>query len=407
MRPQQNRFKLALLISHPIHYQVALFQKLAQHPNIDLTVYFCSDEGVTAKYRKDLGISYKWDVPLLEGYRYEFLKNWSPVPSANRFWGLFNPGIIRKLWNERYDAILVHGYNYLTHWLVFVAAWLKGSPVLLRGETVLRNEKSLFRVLRKKLLFKALFPRIGAFLPIGTKSRELYQHYGIPGEKLFLTPYAVDNDRFYAEAERWKRKKAEIKRETGIPERIPVILYAAKMISRKRPLDCLRAFQPVADKAALLFVGDGELRSSLEAYTRENKLRNVFFAGFKNQSEIARYYAASDIFVLPSSYEPWGLVVNEAMCFGLPIITTEGVAAAADLVRHRENGFVYQPGNVEALGKCLTELIADPGRREKMGLRSREIIEGWNYDVCVEGVLKALESLKQKTGGANGQLSCN
>jgi glycosyltransferase involved in cell wall biosynthesis len=396
MQPKKDKIKLAILISHPIHYQVPLFQKLSQHPDIDLTVYFCSDEGVTEKYRKDLGGYYKWDIPLLEGYRYKFLGNWSPISSTNRFWGLFNPGIIRKLWSERYDAILIHGYSHATNLLAYTAARLRGTQVLLRGETVLRQDRPWYIKAVKALLLKVLAAWTSAFLTIGSRSKEFYQYYGISLEKMFFTPYCVNNEYFIegCRKERWRRDA--LKHELGIPKELPVILYCGKLIDKKRPGDLLEALGRVRGRAALVFVGDGPLRPVLEQIGNDRPY--VKFVGFRNQSELPRFYALADIFVLPSSsQEVSPLVINEAMCGGLPVIVSNAVPSAVDFVRDGENGFIYPVGKVEALADHLDDLLADPGRREKMGLRSLEIIENWNYDLCMEGLLKALESLRYKT----------
>jgi glycosyltransferase involved in cell wall biosynthesis len=313
-----KKYKLAILTSHPIQYQAPLFRNLAQHPRIDLMVYFCSDFGVTEKVDPGFGKVFKWDIPLLEGYRYKFLKNFAPSSSPSRFWGLINLGIIRELWRGHYDAILIHGYTLATNWMAFITALIRRTPVIFRGETVLRTNQSLLKAFLKKLLLPAIFRRMKAFLPIGKISHNFYRYYGVPQKRLFLTPYSVDNDFFITKGRNYKEERNKIKKEIGIPVENAVILYASKMTPRKRPFDCLKAFEQLNEKASLLFVGDGELRPILETYIYEKRIQNVFFVGFKNQSELPRYYTVADIFVLPSSYEPWGLAINEAMCFWSP-----------------------------------------------------------------------------------------
>ena len=140
---------------------------------------------------------------------------------------------------------------------------------------------------------------------------------------------------------------------------LPVILFASKMIPRKRPMDLLRAYVKIQERinAALIFVGDGIERSLLEAYTKDNNLKNVYFTGFKNQTELPYYFAIADVFVLPSDDEPWGLIINEAMNFGLPIVTTEVVGSAPDLVKDGINGFIYPAGDIEKLVNCLSKVL--------------------------------------------------
>lgn len=390
-----RKYRLAILTSHPIQYQVPLFRCLANDRRIDLMVYYCCDWGVKEKRDPGFGVSFKWDLPLLEGYASRFLRNFSPWKSPIHFGGLANVEIVKVLSQLRYDAILIHGYASLTAWLAFVAARKSKTSILFRGETVLRENERAWQDLAKRLVLGWGFRRIDAFLAIGTKSRDFYIRYGVPRHRIFLAPYAVDNEYFMAQAELWKGKREEIKEELGIPAKVPVVLYASKLTARKRPDELLRAFAKVSSCAVLIFVGDGELRGALEEYRRQRNIPNVLFVGFKNQSELPRYYSIADMFALPSSYEPWGLVVNEAMCFGLPIITTDQVAAAADLVRDGENGFIYPAGRVDHLGEALSYLVENPNRCREMGRRSFELVGDWNYPRCSEAILAALEYVKE------------
>jgi glycosyltransferase involved in cell wall biosynthesis len=394
------KYKLAILTSHPIQYQAPLFRKLAQHPEIDLMVYFCSDYGVTEKIDPGFGVAFKWDIPLLDGYKYKFLKNHFFNPSGERLWLSINPGIIKELWKEQYDAILIHGYVSITNWLAFFGAWLTRTPIIFRGETILRVNQSRWQKTIKRIILPLLFRKIKAFLPIGSRSKEFYQHYGVSEKQMFLTPYSVDNDYFFEQSERWYTEKTKIMEEIGALDKIPIILYVGKIYGAKGegPLHLLKAFEKTQKhfESVLIYIGDGKEKVILEAYVQKKGIKNVYFLGFKNQSELPKYYSIADIFVLPSLSETWGLAINEAMCFALPIITTDAVAASVDLVRHGENGFIYSFGDVDSLTLYLVELIPNPEKRQNMGKISLEIISNWSYDACVEGILKALEHLEEQ-----------
>ena len=175
---------------------------------------------------------------------------------------------------------------------------------------------------------------------------------------------------------------------------MPVALYAGKLSPRKRPLDLVRAAARIAADCPLsvVLVGDGSERRTLEDEIGRAGLRYARITGFVNQGEISRYYAACDVLVLPSSHEPWGLVLNEAMCFGVPVIASDAVGAAPDLARVGENGAVYPVGDVGALAQALRVILRDPVRRAAMGARSREIVRGYSYDADVQGILDALRS---------------
>jgi len=373
-----KKYKLAVLVSHPILYQTSIFKKLAQHSKINLMVYFCGDFNV----EKD---GYE-----LKGYKYKFLKNFSPYPH-NSFFGQINLGIIKELFSGRYDAILVHGYTRLTCWLAFLWAFITRTPILLKGVTTSTQRRSIWVELSRKLILFPLFKIISAFLTVGSMNKSYYKSYGVPDSKMFFVPYSVDNDFFSKKYKELSIKKKQLKQEKGLNLNLPVILHVSNLSPIKRPLDLLKAFQLVRNEAQLVFVGEGTERKKLELYVKEHNLKNVFFVGFKNRQELPIYYAIADIFVLPSASETWGAVINEAMNFKLPIITTDNVGAAPDLIQEGKNGYICRVGDINALSKYLLRLLKNPKLIKKMGEKSYEIISKWSFDKDVEGIVKAMD----------------
>lgn len=388
---QEKRYRLAALTSHPIQYQVPLWRKLAEHPQIDLTVYFCSDYGVTEKVDPGFGVKFKWDIPLLEGYRYKFLKNYSPKPPFDGFWGLVNLGIVKELFKNRYDVVFVHSYAYATHLLAILAARLKGIKVLVRSEHNLLVKRSLRRRLLKKLFLPLLFQLINGFMVVGRLNRQYCEYYYASKKKMYLAPYAVDNEWFFAQRDLNLPYRQELKRELGIAPNARVILYAAKFLKRKRSMDLIRAFEELRlSEVVLVMVGDGEERALCEKYVKDQELDRIYFVGFKNQTELPKFYTVADVFVLPSENEPWGLALNEAMCFGLPVIATDQVGAVYDLIRHGVNGFVYHVGDIESLKSYLETILQDEELRQRVGKASLELIKRWGLEEGVKALLEAL-----------------
>ena len=393
-----TKYRLAILTSHPIQYQAPLFRKLAAHPKIDLTVYFCWDFGIREEYDPGFGKKIKWDIPLIEGYKYKFLRNYSPKPNKG-FLGHINPSIIKELWKNRYDAILVHGYANFTSWLAFLGAWLSRIPIFLRGESHLLNYRPLWKRVIKKVLLIPLFKMISSFLAIGTLNKQYYEYYKVPKEKIFLVPYVADQDFFYEKKKEHIRKIKEIKEGLGIADKEVVILYVGKIFGGKGPgaFDLLKAFERLKSKPAkLIFVGDGKERLILEKYKNKHKIKNIIFTGFVNQNEISKYYAIGDILALPSYHEQWGMVINEAMYFNTAIIASDQVGGAHDLVHHGKNGFIFPAGDVNTLSNYLQELVANRELLQSMKINSSKIIQGWNMNSCVEGVLNALDHVRRR-----------
>jgi glycosyltransferase involved in cell wall biosynthesis len=389
------RFRLAYLVSHPIQYQVPLLRQLASHPEIDLCVYYMETRSAGRRRDPEFGVPVEWDIPLLDGYPWHRLRNLSPVPEADHFFRFIHPRIVGILRRERHDALIVHGYAHCTEWLAFLGALATRTPVFLRGESTLLGRRLPWRALGRRALLRALLRRISGALAIGTLNREFYRAHGVPEERIFWVPYTVDNEWFCAQADRLRGVRDALRDSLGWPRGLPVVLYVGKLIPRKRPADLLEAYARIAadHSAALVFLGEGSERGRLESEGRRRGFRFVFITGFVNQTEIPRYYAAADLLVLPSSHEPWGLVLNEGMCFGLPVIASNMVGAAPDLVQDGENGFVYPVGDLGALARSLARLIGDADLRRRMGIRSREIVAEFSYDVDVRGILEALHSV--------------
>lgn len=383
-------YRLAVLTSHPIQYQAPLWRKLATHPQIDLSVYFCSKLGLVEQLDPEFGVKLKWDIPLLDGYGYKFLRNFSPIAKRGGFWSFLNLGIIREVFIERFDALFVHSYALATNLMAIVVSRALGTKVLVRNELHLGVRTSRSRRWIKSLVLPRVFRLCDGFMAIGTLNKEYLIHCGAPEHKIFLMPYAVNNEWFFAQREKLAPLHSQLKGELGLDGR-KVILYVGKLLERKHPMDLIKAVERLSrTDIALVIVGDGAQRRYCEEYCRERHMSDsVRFMGFRNQKELAPFYTLADVLVLPSEREPWGLVINEAMCFGLPVICTTQVGAWPDLVRHGDNGFVYEAGDIDALRQYLGLALAD-GARERMGRVSIEMIQKWGYAQDVEAVLNAL-----------------
>jgi len=218
-------------------------------------------------------------------------------------------------------------------------------------------------------------------------------------------PYSIDNDRFVQSAKLTADQKLEVRKRYNVPSDRPSVLYAAKFTRRKRPVDLLNAARRLRMETDCRFVlvmaGWGELEPELRSFCAEHALDNIVFAGFVNQSELPALYAASDVFVLPSEHEPWGLAVNEAMCAGLPVVVSREAGCVADLVGDGVNGYTPPAGDIDALARALRRLLQDEGLRRRQGQESLARIRRWGYQQCLEGIRSALAGLELRGSEAN------
>ena len=386
--------KVDWFVSHPIQYFAPLFARLSK--TIDLHVYYYSDVSVKGKVDHDFGQEVKWDIPLLKGYNYTFLPNWSKSQSMHsRFRDAFNPRIIKTIFKSKADIIIVNGWSYASDWLVILAAKLAGKKLWLRAETPMNQEERKSKKLRliKEFLFGKIVFRFFAHkcMYIGTESRKFFEHYKVKSEKLVFTPYAVDND--YFQNSYWEVPEMNLRRTLGLPLDKKIVLYSGKYIDKKRPMDLLEAFRRLnSENYFLVMVGEGQLRSEMETFIRKNNLKNVRLTGFVNQGEIPAYYKVANVFVMCSGMgETWGLSVNEAMIFGTPLLVSRTSGCSVDLVKEGYNGFIFPEGDIEALRDRLLALLEEDGVRMEMGLVSRRVIKDFSIDALAARFKLALD----------------
>ncbi len=387
-----TRTRVAIVASHVIQYQDPLFRLLAADPDIDLTVLYLSNVGARTYRDADMGTTLQWDVELLTGYRHVFLRN--VVHDSNRGWTRHvNPGIVPALLHGHYDMVIfMLGWGSISALLGILTCRLAGIPFFLYGDSSFPPAETTARQRIRARLLHFLFRNATGFMVSGVLNAEYYRHYGADPRHFFLLPWAVDNERFAAASRFAPGEREEMRARHGIrPDQI-VFVFSAKLVERKDPMTLLRAFEqiPGRDRAAVLFLGDGILRQPLETYTRDHALGDVHFAGFVNQSELPRYYGMSEVFVLPSTYEPRGAVINEAMACGLAVIVTDRCGSIGDIVIEGENAFIYPSGDAAALAAAMTRLIDDTALRQRMARRSAEIIGTWTFQRGVDGVKAAL-----------------
>jgi glycosyltransferase involved in cell wall biosynthesis len=388
------RYRVLILASHPVQYAAHLLRRLAQHPRVDLQVAYCSLIGAQAGLDPEFGIEVQWDVPLLEGYPWVQIPNRSLRPGLGRFWGLFNPGLWKLIREEHFDAVISHaGYVFSSFWIAVAAAKSSGTPFLFGTDATTMRPRlaARWKTWVKPRVWRRVFGLADQLLAPSSGTVALFREMGFPAEKISLTPFAVDNDWWTRQAELANR--SAVRASWGIPEDGRVVLFCAKLQPWKRPLDLLEAFSCAAvPDAFLVFAGDGPQRVEIEERARALGIADrVKILGFVNQSQLPETYRAADLFVLPSDYEPFGLVVNEAMLCGCPVVVSDKVGAQQDLVTHGKTGFVFAARDVPALSEILRNALRDLPRLEPIRVAARIQMDHWSPRENVNSFVAALE----------------
>lgn len=404
-----GRPRLAIFSSHPIQYQAPLFRHLAARNDIEVLVFFGSRQGLDVTFDKGFGTKFQWDIPLLDGYAHAFLPNAAaPGRDVGSFRGILlrDPG--KMLREGRFDACLVLGWQTMGHVQMMRAAWRTGIPLILRGESNLqrRPPNGVLAFLRRLVwlplrehIYAAIFRRVSAFAVIGSRNADFYRHFGVPDSKLIWAPYGVANDHFALAPAAREAARDRLRRQLQYGPQTTVFASVAKLVPFKRPLDLLSAFARLVAEgvdARLVYVGDGPERPAVEEAIGRLGLRShVTITGFVNQSALPDWYAAIDCLVLPSDYlETWGLVVNEAMAAGLPVIVSDAAGCSPDLVREGANGFTFPLGDVTQLSERM-RVVASAGTagRAALGARSHEIVAGFTLGATAEAIARRVVAI--------------
>lgn len=384
----QRRYRLLALATHPTQYGAPGYRWMTQHPRIELTVAYLSLRGAEAARDAEFGVEVRWDVPLLEGYR------WVHLEQRNGLRGLAQ--LRRLIRHGRFDAVVAYtGYRPAAFWVALVAARQSGTAILFGTDahTLEPRVGGRWKSRVKRWLWPRLFRLADIVIVPSSGSVALMRSLGIREERIALTPYAVDNAWWFEQASRADR--AAVRAAWGVPGDAPVVVFSAKLQPWKRPSDLLRAFAACGvESAHLVIAGEGPLRGALEAEARALGIAaRTHFLGFVNQSQLPAVYTASDLLVLPSGYEAFGVVVNEAMLCGCGVVVSDRVGARFDLVREGETGFVFPAGDVDALAGILRRVLADRELLGRLGAAARERMRTWSLAENTEALLAALDRI--------------
>lgn len=388
--------RLAIVVSHPIQYYAPWFRYLHQQSHLTLRIFYLWNPRSSGSIDQDFAQKIEWDIDLLSGYDSVTVPNVSSRQGTSHFAGLDNPELLPNLVAWCPDAVLCFGYGWKSLWRL-AKKW-SACPLILRGDSHIlgRSPQSFIREIVRKFLLKIRFKKYSAFAYVGRANRDFYLNHGVEPERLFHVPHAVDNQRFNAvtpeESYQWRI-------ENGITANQFVILFAGKFESKKRPDLLIEAFKHAAlPDAVLVLIGSGELESRLRDAARSLDDR-VRFCGFLNQSQMPPALTAADLLVLPSqgSGETWGLICNEAMACGTPVIVSDHVGCAQDLIVPGITGWEFEAGNRQQLTDALitahSTVTADS---EKISQATRDHIQNYSYQSATRGLLDMLATLSKQ-----------
>jgi len=397
--------RVAIFATHPIQYQAPLWRQLAGRADLAVHVFYGTDMSVRGYRDEGFGATFKWDLPLLQGYRHTFLSTDPGIESVS----FVRPRAVdvrQHLRTFQPEVVLLTGYNALFHLDAWRAARRQGVRVVMRHEaTDVAHARSGAKAGLRDALLRFLYGRVNRFAAIGTEARRHLVRLGVPADRIGSSPYCVDTDFIETQVQHWRTQRETVRAGLGIAPHEIAFIFSGKLIPRKDPLLLLAAMQQlsadVRGRIHLVVAGDGHLRDKLAAGARAVPGARVHQLGFLNQTEIGRAYVAADALVLPSRRgggETWGLVVNEAMQFGLPAIVSDGVGCHPDLVREGETGFVFASGSAAELAEKMAHYTTlASGDRAQLARAARQHVASCSLSAASGGLADVIMEAAART----------
>jgi glycosyltransferase involved in cell wall biosynthesis len=397
------RRRLAIVISHPIQYIAPLHSRLARREDLEVKVFFTWHAGEAPVLDRGFQQAFAWDIPLTDSYMFERIANTATDPGTHHFLGLRNPTLIERVlaWNP--DVAIVYGWAWHSHLSALRALYRRRIPVLFWGDSHLLDENRRgARWRAKRALLRRIFRWPAGFLVAGSANRAYYEAFGVPANRLHRCGHTIDVQRFAEPAEKLEGEAVHWRQELDIAEDAMVLLFAGKFEPKKQPLELMRLVAALPNpRIILILVGGGQLQPQVEALAAAHPSRFRVLP-FQNQSRMPVVYRLGDLLVLPSAYgETWGLAVNESLASGRPVLVSDRVGCAADLV-DRSCGDIFCWKGLTRLPDIVEELSRSPCRVAAMQRSAKTRAAFFDTAVAERAVVDAIAAI---CGSAKSGLS--
>ncbi|WP_108063673.1 glycosyltransferase [Poseidonibacter lekithochrous] len=387
-------YKLRIFISHPIYYHLGIWRELEKIKDLDSKVYYFSDTGLKEFIDSEMNVKRSWgDESTLQGYKNKILKNYGINKDKYNFFSKVNFSIFNIIRKEKPDAVLVNGYVLMSDWITILSAKFFGSKVIFRGEANLKDSDycNSYKSKIKKIVLPIIFNFSNKVLYSCQGNKEYYLYYGVDEKKLVYYPCSVDNTFFQNKRKILESDRTKIRKEFGINNDDLVLIMVGKIINLKRPYDLVDSVSKINHKnIKIIFLGDGPEKEKLEQYSKEKKI-NAIFPGFKTQNEISKYFIISDLYCMLSNKDNSPKAMNEAMNFGLPVICTDIVGTAKDLIDDKKNGFLVKTGDIETISNKIDFLNNNRKVLVEFSKKSFEKINDFTFKRDANSIYRAIK----------------
>lgn len=388
--------KLAIVTTHPIQYNAPWFRLLSEKSEVEVMVFYTWEQSESgAKYDPDFKTVVDWDIPLLEGYNYKFVKNISKTPGSHHYRGIDNPTLNNEIEDWGADTVLVFGWAFKSH--LSCLKYFKGKiPVLFRGDSTLLDEKRGLKQIVRRVFLRYIYRNIDYAFYVGTNNKDYFLAHGLKEKQLVFVPHAIDNERFKEDNVNKEQVKVW-KNKLNISENDLVVLFAGKLEEKKNPKLVIELAKALPySRLKFIIVGNGPLLDDLKKYNNSSR---VHFVGFQNQSVMPVMYHLSDVYILPSKGpgETWGLAINEAIAANKYVITTNKVGCAIDIVEVGQNGAIVNLNDLSHTKKCVQDLLNNENIAiDKKNDINQKILSTYSFSNIVSTITDFLNKILTK-----------
>ncbi len=387
--------KLAIISSHPIQYNAPLFALMTENGMFELKVFYTWGEDANKpKFDPDFGRVVKWDIPLLQGYQYQFVKNVAKNPGSHHFFGIDNPFLIGDVESWGADVVWVWGWSFKSH-LKVIRHFHGKIPIWFRGDSTLLDDSisPIWKQLLRKIFLSWVYKKVNLAFYVGENNKKYFLQSGLTISELIHAPHAIDNNRFSAWNEELESDLIARKESLGIGQNDLVVLFVGKLEPKKNPKFMLDlAARLPSQKFKFLIIGDGVLGDELKQKTKDDN--RILFLPFQNQTKMPSVYRLGDLLVLPSlgPGETWGLAMNEAMACGIPVFGSSKCGGSIDLIDH-SCGLIFDPSDLNTVVNQLNILADNPDGLANLKAGAIRKIQHFLYKKIVDAVIEGIHRI--------------
>ncbi len=385
--------RLAIVISHPIQYHIPWIKGLTDR-KVNVKVFYTWSQSKSGNfYDNGFSRNIQWDIPLLEGYEFQFVKNIAKNPGTHHFFGIVNPDLNQEIakWDPGY--IMITGWNFYSH-LKCLYHFKNKIPVIFYGDSTLLDESAGLKKLARRIFLKWVYRHIDFACYVGEHNRDYFLKHCIEENKLFYLPYSIDVRRFAEPDMHYSSMAKKWKNALGIPKNHLTVLYAGKLTKAKNPGFIIDLAIRCKDMpVSFLIVGNGVLEKKIKQ--KAKKYINIKFLDFQNQQIMPVVYRMGDVFILSSVSETWGMCINEAMACSKPVMVSKRAGCSVDVVEENITGTSFHLHEIEKCVAFIERLSTDRVLTKEMGQNAKRKADFFSVDQMVDRIYKMLVSLEE------------